>query len=232
MEIFTQYKKIIFVFVSLALLGSGIWLYVYLFNFYVVSVNPSYSSSVSFLTPVISVDFNKELQDKNIEVLSPDGLVVSSVVDNKKLNINIFSGLVADEEYLFVIKSISSTDNKTVSDYEVKFSTNNSTVLSKSEQELTLLRQQSNKPAIINDPVLSYLPYYTSEYLIKSYLDGTSDNKGVITLEIIIFLSREDSETGRVAAIERIKASSNVYLQSLKDIDISDYAIIYKVQEP
>lgn len=232
MDILNQYKKQIIVTVSaIATIGLGIFIYVQFFTLYVVSVTPSQNATVSYLTPIITATFNKELSDESVDVEIPSGLVTSVFTEGKTLKINIFSGMAANKKYSFTIKSLQSTDGGAIKDHAIIFSTNAGDSLSSADKALILNRQQQNKPGLIQDPIIKYLPHTADDYVIKPYLDETADGKGSITLEITLYLDREGA-ANKEQTVSRIKQNIQTYLTSLTDVTLSKYTIIYKIQEP
>lgn len=233
MDLIKQYKtQLVIVLLAAAVVGVGIWAYLHVFTLYVVSTTPGQKSSVSYVTPIITIDLNKDLTADGLKVDSPSGLVVSSFVDGRSLKINIFSGLVANKDYVFTVRSVSSTDGKQLKDYAINFSTNSSDSISQADQKIVAARQQSNKPSLVTDPILQYVPYNTNDYLITPFLDSTADGKGAVTLQITIFLTRQDQAAGRDRAIARIKDAASKYIQSLSGVTSTSYTMLYKVQEP
>lgn len=233
MEAVQKYKTpLIIALVVIVLLCVGVYFYQNIYTFRVSSSTPSQNSVVSYQTPIISIDFTKELSEKDIQLDLPKELVTSYFVEKSTLNINIFSGLVANKEYDFVVKSVSSKDGMKLGEYTLHFSTNSSNTLSKDNENIVLERQNNNKPALLSDPVLQHVPYNTREYYIEPYLDSTSDGKGSVTLKITVYLSRDDINKGRDASIQRIQNTAKEYLASLDGVKLSNYSLVFKIQEP
>lgn len=233
METFRRYKiPVIITIILLVLALVGIYIYQTFYTFRVTSSSPEQNSVVSYQTPLVRISFNKEISSENISLELPKELVTSYFVEKNSLNINIFSGLVANKEYDLVVKSISSKDGMKLGEYKIHFSTNSSNALAKDDEKIILERQQSNKPSLLSDPVLEHVPYNTREYYIEPYLDTTSDGNGAITLKVTVYLSRDDLKSGRDVSIQRIQNSAKEYLNSLEGVVLSNYSLVYKTQEP
>jgi len=233
MELLIKYKKWIIASAIVVVVGLiGLLVYRQTTLLEVTSTSPSRGSSVSYETPIITVDFNKDISDKEFKINSPKGLVVSTFIEGRRLNINIFSGLVANQNYNFTLASVIAKDGSKLANFDINFSTTASTKLSEAENNLILQRQQQNKPSLVNDPILQYVPHHTDQYNIKPFLDTSTDGKGAITLEITSYLSREDVINGTDISVKRIQKEADTYLSAIKDIVLTDYTIIYKVQQP
>lgn len=215
----------------LVVLIVGWVIYYNVFFFHITSISPN-PDKVSYLSPRLVVDFNKELVNNTVQVSSKD-ITVNSTVQGKQLIINLPDNLKGDQTYTITVDSISSKNGDTIKNHSILLKTVlNSDSLTDADKKIILDKQQAAKSPIINDPIFSYLPYSTLDYSIDGALTNGDNIDKAITLTITITLSAADAKIDSAAATEQYHQEALSYLNSLKGVDINKYNVFVDVINP
>lgn len=195
-------------------------------TFRIVGTSPKLSN-VATASPYITVSFNKNLSSNGLSVSGTEGLVTSTSVKGKNLQINL-NNMTTGNEYVVHINSVSSTSGKTIKNKDLSFKAKNIDVgnLPK-EQQQTLINQQDQNQGVAADPIISHLPYGTVDFSLTAQTPDTNQDQSKLVLNAQLILSHADM-SNEDAAIAQYKQEVINYIVSL-GLNPNNYNIQYTV---
>lgn len=230
---FIKYKKQIIISAIIIVALVAMWsIYYYFFTFSVLSTSPS-RDRVATASPIITLTTNRTISDAAISFDDGSSGIVASVKPFKNtVIINLYQNMEADKKYTIKISDLMSKDGYKMASYTFIFTPKLDASLVNDAGQQIILDRQDNKPAIIDDPLISATPFSSDSYVVKSSLNSTPDGKGAVGLNATIFLTREDVVSGYDAAVEKYKAEIQDQLLKIQGYDAAKYQITYKIQDP
>jgi hypothetical protein len=231
-DFLTKYKRLLIIgggVISILLIGWSVYYTMFFFHITNVSPNPN---NISYLSPRLVVEFNKDLVADSAKVSSTDA-AISSSVSGKQLIINLPADLEGNKTYVITINAIASKNGDVIKDHSISLKTVlNSNSLSDADKKTILDKQQASKTSTINDPIFSHLPHSTLDYSMSGSFTNDVGGNHAISIDIEITLSAADAKIDSQGAVERYHQEALDYLRSLKDIDSNNYDIFVNVINP
>jgi len=231
-DFFKQYKKgIIGVsIIGTVLLAAGI-IYFSVFLFHVTNVTPD-PNGASYLTPQLTVSFNKAIVPDGLEVKSDTIKIKTSIVDNK-LIITFLADLKANQTYPITITSVHSKNGDKIQNYLMTVKPdNNEKSMTSEDYKKVLQTQQESKSKVLNDPIFNHVPHSTLDYSIDSEISNADTDAESITLVVTINLSAADVRIDRSGAVNLYQKEATDYLASFPDININNYNVQFSIIDP
>lgn len=198
------------------------------FTFYLKGTFPG-TNRISYNSPFIELRFNKTPHnDYKISFSEDENYISSSEIDGKNIILYV-TNLEIDQSYTINLESVTETGGKSISGKSLSFTVQNIPFdqLSEREQEVAL-RLQNEKDNVLNDPIMSLVPYSTLEFNLGAVLVDEEERP---TLRAELLLTGADVRIDRQDAIERYKKAVTTYLTD-NDIDPKQYTIEYVIIEP
>lgn len=229
----SRYKKpIIIALIVLGVMTVGWLVYYYFFTFSVTSVTPQ-QGRVAIQSPILEIATNRTIADSEISIDDGgEGIVASAEPYGKSIIVNLFENMKADRQYTITLTGIKSTDGYSIDSFTYTFTpVDNAALLTPRDREI-ILQRQDVKPEILSDPVYNATPFYTDSYYVSSTLNATPDGKGSVSLQAVIFLSRDEAGAGRSAAVKKYTAAIEERLRGIEGFSADKYPVTYRVQEP
>lgn len=225
-----------FIILGAVLLAGFIGWLVYreLFTFYLKETSPD-TSSVSYASPYIKLNFNKQLKTDGYTLgLSRGGQEVYTEheVEGKTLKVYLPTKMGLNEQFSLMIDNLSATNGKTFST-RIDFATQDIPYdqLDKDQQDEILRLQDALGEDDVHDPILRHLPYGTLTYNLSPYIEsgaGTDIPGDRLIIKAEIMLS--GAEAGSAEAVERIKGEITDWIRSL-GLDPANYDIQYETPQ-
>ncbi len=201
-------------------------LYYQFFVFHITGTNPG-TRQVSNISPFIDINFNKALDEDNIEVNVVEAPITGyDVVNEKTLRIGL-GPMDARQEYTIEISKIHSKKGEELVNKTVRFTAKQIPFekLPKSQKEAILKAQDSSNGSKA-DPILTHLPYDGLNYKLEALYENDS-----LTIHAELILTAADIRIDREGAIEQYKTQVKDYIASI-GFRPDDYNIQYEVTEP
>jgi len=229
-DFYTQHKRTIIVsLVSVLLAVVSVIIFYTFFVFHITSTTPDLANA-SYQTPRLVVNFNKDIKEGSVKIVSKNNLNIRTSTKDSKLTVDILSGMDADKKYTFFIESITSTSGDVIKNHNIVLETSKDGVLSDEDQKIILDRQEANKPAYLRDPIFKYLPHSTLDYSISAGLNTVvGEGEKDITIFITAMLSAADVRIDRAGAISSYNQEAMNYLKTLDGINLDNYNFSYRV---
>lgn len=230
-----KYRGIIIVASVVAAALIGWVVYREFFTFYLKNTSPD-SSSVSYSSPYLKLNFNKNLKTEGYEFKLTSGegeIYVEHEIIGKTFKAYLPTSMEVDQTYTISLENISATDGKVLS-LHVDFTTKDIPYsdLDKEQQD-ELIRLQDALHAN-DDPIVQHLPHGTLDYTLSAFISSGSDTDvpgDRLKLQAKIVLSNADIRSGRDAAIARIKNDIAAWITSV-GLDPASYNIEYTISDP
>lgn len=224
-DLYTRYKKPLWIVIILALVLILTWVAYTVLVFQVSSISPSQNSKISGGSGQITFNFNRNLGaiDLGKQVYSSEGLAISAQVDKNKL-ILFVSNISQAKKYRIKLKDIADKDGNTIDYLEYQFEGAFVPYGQLSDSEKRQQIKETDR-GNLKDPAMSILPKYGDNYAIKYELFAEPSQKGkYIGLNIILLLDAQDIDNQGLA-----KQFKNEALDFLKNNNINpnDYVIRY-----
>ncbi len=224
-ELYHQYKIIIWICVGLIVLGGlGFGLY-RLLVFQVIASNPSNNSEISAGATTIAITYNKDIQinNSNDQVLASAKIIKNTEVKGNTLLINLIN-LQQDADYQLYLKNITSTDGQVLPLYVFNFH-NKYIPFDKQSKEMQDQAVSNTDKGNIDDAAMKALPKTTSTFSITYELLSQPDQKGKY-IKIKIALLLLNYELNDKVKIAEYKKQALDYLKS-QGVNPQDYTIEY-----
>ena len=224
-NLYSRYKKIIWSVIIIIIVSFLAWGIYILLVFQVLSISPSQNSKISGGSGQITFNFNRDLDtiDLGKQMYSSEGLAIIAQLDKNKLTLFV-SNINQVKKYQIQLKDIKSKDGNTISYINYQFEGAFVPYGQLSDSEKNRQIQETDK-GNLQDPVMSILPKYGDNYVIKYELFGEPSQKGkYIKLNITLLLDAQNIDNQDLA--RQYKNEALGFLKS-NNINPNDYVIRY-----
>jgi len=214
--------------VLLAWTGFTIW---HQLTFHIVSTEPSVSK-VSTIAPFFKVTFSQTITDSGLSIQSSQSnLIGTPLVAGKVLTIPFKAALTSGKVYTITLVNVDSSNGKKITNKAFTFKPY---YIASSElpadQQQAILKEQIDNTTNSNDPILSHLPYQTTDFTLSEVTTPVKNPPKNLPLLATITLSQADSGD-QAAAVAQYKQEVTSYITSL-GLNPANYDITYVVQTP
>lgn len=214
----------------LVLLSASI--YYFFFTFRVTGTTPN-TSSIMSATPFLTIKFNKSISSVG-SVVGYDSqradLVESWTIEGSTIKISL-ANLSQDKATTILLKDIKNSKTYAIAQYQLKFSpqATDSTKMTSAELD-EALKRQDKFDSKDTDPILSILPYQTTNYNLAA-VEGPSDtnNQPTYKIALTISLSAGEVRSDQQFYTDLYKNQATEFLQS-KAVDLTKYPLEVTVQ--
>lgn len=228
LDLLKKYKVVIIVIAVIIVILLLISIVLNTIIFRVSNTVPSNNTKINTGTNLITIEFNKDIQNiDNNSVVSESNIIRSVSVDKNKLSIGV-NNLQNNRKYQIIINNIKSTDNQIIDKYVYNFETGFVPESQMSEAERNQAIQQTDK-GNTQDPIIKVLPYNTPSYTVNYRFVVVGDEETKTVIDVVIYLNEVDRRAGEIESVNFYKKQINDYLIK-NGIDINNYQFNYTVK--